>query len=174
MVQSAALLQLVVAEEPLAAAAGAHSAAALPDALVQPLVHLKPGMQQLLGTATGKLSETGLPSEQAGVALAEVLLLLLSWQKAAEEQFAACLSGFCLMPLAVVMPVGLSVRRAAGQHAACLQPPWGLAEAPEAAVHAEAAVQTGKIALLETAGLTRAGCLPSASVPSAQAVSLVL
>ena len=179
MVQSAALLQLVVAEEPLAAAAGAHSAAALPDALVQPLVHLKPGMQQLLGTATGKLSETGLPSEQAGVALAEVLLRL-SWQKADEEQFAAYLSGFCLMLQAVVMPVGLSVRRAAGQHAACLQLPWGPAEAPEAnetpdaAEHAEAAVQTGKVALLETAVLTQADCLPSASVQNAKAVSPVL
>jgi len=166
--QLAALMQLVVAEAPLAAA-GAHSAAALPHALVQPLVHLDPGMRQLLETATRKLPETALPSEQAGVALVEMLLLL--WQEAAEERFAACLSGFCLMLQAVVMPVA----RTAGQHGACLQSPWGPAEAPEAdeareaAVHAEAAVQTGKIALLETAVLTQAGCLPSAGVQSAKA-----
>ena len=154
MALSAALMQLVVAEAP-SAAAGAPSAAALPYALVQPLVHLEPGMRQLLGTATEKLPETALPSEQAGVALAEVLLLL--WQEAAGEQFATYLSGCCLMLQAVVMPVGLSVPRAAGQHAACLQPPLGPAEAPEAAVHAEAAeaaVQTEKSGLLETAVLT--------------------
>jgi len=176
--QSAALMQLVVAEAPWAAA-GARFSAALRHALVQLLVHLAPGMQQLLGTAARKLPETDLPSKQAGVALAEVLLRL-SWQKADEEQFAAYLSGFCLMLQAIVMPVGLSVRRAAGQHAACLQLPWGPAEAPEAnetpdaAEHAEAAVQTGKVALLETAVLTQADCLPSASVQNAKAVSPVL
>ena len=69
-------MQLVVAEAP-SAAAGAPSAAALPHVMVQSLVHLKPGMHQLFGIATGKLPETDLPSQQAGVALAEVLLLLL-------------------------------------------------------------------------------------------------
>lgn len=132
MAQLAALLQLVVAEAPLAAAGG-RSSAALPQAVVQPLVHLEPETQ-LPGPVTEKLPETALPSEQVGVALVEMLLLL--WQEAAEERFAAYLSGFCPMLQAVVMSVGLSVTRTAGQHAACLQSPWGPAEAPEAAVHA--------------------------------------
>ncbi|KAA6424752.1 MAG: hypothetical protein FRX49_05419 [Trebouxia sp. A1-2] len=58
------VVELEVVEAPLAAA-GAESAAALLHALVQPLVHLDPGTQQLVGSATGKLLEMALPSEQA-------------------------------------------------------------------------------------------------------------